>query len=382
MTKVPFVLTITAILICWTAGGAEPQMTKIVTRAIGPAIKTGSFAAQPKTMYLAGKKYARMEEETDVQNRIHELVVINEPDTWLINLADNTGRHVVDPGPTFDVHSPIFWTAKPEGQPDPDKEFKDLEFGSEMQFFRERGAQDVGMRQVEEKNCRALALKKGSREVTLLFDPNTSKPCQIDISNEGKPEFSIRYLEYKTGLPFQKSLFEPPKGVTMTEANSSKAGYVGVVGRYEGLAAWARQDNQNSEQFVRDLRKARSAQDVALALKESAQRQQKTTDELVRLVHAYPELRNVPQLGLDDEGLRMWEQAHPDARKRQASLPPDVVAIQQQMHRSNTMLYANGRTQPADVLRKYRDNPEVVRASKELGQVLAENRRKLLEVLR
>ena len=134
--------------------------------------------------------------------------------------------------------------------------------------------------------------------------------------------------------------------------------------------------------FVSDLRNARNARDVASALRASARRQRKTTDDLVQLVRVHPELRNVPELGLDNDGLGIWKQAHPDVRTHQASVPPEVAAIQQQMHRFNTMLYANGGTQPADVLRKSRDNPEVVRAWKELSQVLDENRRKLLEVLR
>src|SRR6202035_3482057 len=181
------------------------------------------------------------------------------------------------------------------GQPDPDKEFKDLEFGNERQFFREHGAQDTGLRKVDGKACRALTLKRDSREVTLLFDPETSKPYQIDIGQDGKFEGSIRYLEYKTGLPFKKSLFEPPRSVKIVKADASKAGAVGVVGRYKDLAEWAERDNRNSKELANDLRKANSAEEVAAALRASAQRQRKTTDELVKLVHVYPELRDRPQ---------------------------------------------------------------------------------------
>jgi len=382
MKHLIFLLTIVAVFISARAGAAEPPMTKIVTRAIGPAIKSGSFAAKPKTIYLAGKKYARIEEESDIENKIHELVVINEPDTWLINLADNTARHAVDPGPTFNVHSPVFWTAKPEGEPDPAKEFKDLEFGSELQFFRQHAAQDIGMRQVEGKNCKALQLKTDSREVTLLLDPSSGKPYQVDIAKNGKLEGSIRYLEYKTDLPFQKSLFQPPKGVRTESTNTSKAGSVSTIGRYKELADWAERDNQNSRQFANELRKAQNARDVAAALRASARRQRKTTDDLIKLVRSYAELRNCPQLGLDDEGIKLWEQSHPDAKVRRANIPPEVIAVSEQMRRFNEALEANEGGQTSQILGKYRGQPEVMPAAEELGRVLRENRRKLLEAFR
>jgi hypothetical protein len=277
------------------------------------------------------------------------------------------------------VHSPVFWTPKSEEEPDPDKYFKDLEFGEEVQFFRQHRALELGTRSVDGTSCEALFLKSGAREVTLLVSSKTDKPYQIDIGADGKVEFSIRYVSYETGSPFQQSLFQPPKGIKITEAKDANS--PALATRYDDLAAWAAHDNDNSKQFVRDLQKARRARDVALALRDSARRQQRTTDELVRLIGLHPELGSVPELGLDNDGLRMWKQAHPDTQARQSTRPPEVVAIQQQMQRFNTNLYANG-AQPADVLRKYRDDPEVGRALKELEQVLDENRRKLLEVLR
>jgi hypothetical protein len=109
--------------------------------------------------------------------------------------------------------------AKPKGQPDPDKDFKDLELGNEYRFFREHGAHDLGARNVDRKHLKVLSLKKGGREVVLLFGPVTHKPYQVDLLQDGKPEYSIRYLSYETDLPFQKSLFEPPAGVKITDAN-------------------------------------------------------------------------------------------------------------------------------------------------------------------
>ncbi|MGB8475465.1 MAG: hypothetical protein WCE61_15390, partial [Candidatus Acidiferrum sp.] len=63
----------------------------------------------------------------------------------------------------------------------------------------------------------ALSLKSGAIEITLLLDPKSGKPYEIGETHNHKPMMSIRYLSYETNLPFRKSLFEPPKNVTMTE---------------------------------------------------------------------------------------------------------------------------------------------------------------------
>jgi hypothetical protein len=213
-----FLLLIATAFVALRAETAEPSMTKIVTRMISPRVAQDSFAAKPKTLYRAGEKYARVEEQLDSEHGIHGLMITNEPNAWMINLTDKTGRHIVDPGPSFVMHAPVFWAAKQKGQPDPDKEFKDLEFGSEAQFFRQHGARDIGTRKVDGKDCKAFSIKSGSREVTLFLASNGDKPYQIDIMKDGKLDFSVRYISYDTNLAFQRSLFEPTKDVKITEA--------------------------------------------------------------------------------------------------------------------------------------------------------------------
>jgi hypothetical protein len=193
-------------------------MTKIVLRSMKPDTALDSFGAQPKTLTRVSDKYSRIEEPPNPERGTHNLIITREPDAWVINLLDNTARHIIDPGPTFFARLPIISTLKPNGQPDPDKEFQDLEFGNEVRFFRLHKARDLGLRKVEEKDCNALTIKSGGREVTLLLDPDTGKPVEIEVTKDGKPDFSIRYLSYETDLPFNPSLFEPPQGLKITES--------------------------------------------------------------------------------------------------------------------------------------------------------------------
>src|SRR5215468_11065783 len=115
----------TALVCVRVTGAAEPAappMTKIVARLISPLVPSDSFAAKPKTLYRAGDSYARIEMEADTARGVQELVVISEPDLWVINLLDRTVKHELDKGPTYLVHCPILPTDGPA-------EFSRLEFG-------------------------------------------------------------------------------------------------------------------------------------------------------------------------------------------------------------------------------------------------------------
>jgi hypothetical protein len=67
----------------------------------GTDIAADSFSAKPKTFWRASNLYCRIDEEPDPERGIHGRMVINEPDAWLVNLADNSAKHLLDRGPTF-----------------------------------------------------------------------------------------------------------------------------------------------------------------------------------------------------------------------------------------------------------------------------------------
>ena len=66
-------------------------MTMLTVKLESPEVPKESFAAQAKRMYRAGSRYCRIEENPDLEHGIHGLVIINEPDTWMVNLLDKTG---------------------------------------------------------------------------------------------------------------------------------------------------------------------------------------------------------------------------------------------------------------------------------------------------
>lgn len=92
-----------------------PQtMTKMEVHLEGPQVVAGSFSAKPKVIYRAGTRYCRLEEAEDTENKIHGLLVLNEPDAWMANLYDKSARHIVDPGPTLKCKLPILANVDPK----------------------------------------------------------------------------------------------------------------------------------------------------------------------------------------------------------------------------------------------------------------------------
>lgn len=197
-----------------TASDKPPRRTRIVIRHLG---QPAGFPSQPTVEYFAGRRYGRVEEALDSVNHIHGLGITNEPNLWLINFLDHTGRHIVDLGPTFNLHVPIFTTETKDGHPVAVNGLEDLEYGHEMQFFRRHRSKE-GKREVEAKSYSSFSFTRGAIEVTLLVIPKNGHPFEIEERMDGKVVQAMRYLSYEIDIPFQKELFEPPKGIRMVEA--------------------------------------------------------------------------------------------------------------------------------------------------------------------
>ncbi len=210
--KIPFQI-ILALLLCQLSrgGAASPPMTRIVSRLIGPEIQPASFASKPKILYIAGTSYSRTEEEADTEQHIHALLIANEPNIWMINLFDHTGRHIVDPGPTYIVHHAIL-------EPEAGKEFAALEFGKEAAFFSKHQTTPLPSREIDGVRCDGSEFKKAPYRIALYTKSDTHIPWQLEVYKDGKLSYGFRYLSYQTGLAFDPVLFRPPTGIRLEEA--------------------------------------------------------------------------------------------------------------------------------------------------------------------
>jgi len=190
------------------AQDSPSAMTKLEVRLEGPDIPAGSFATQPKIMYRVGTRYCRVEEQEDKQNSIHTVLIINEPDFWMVNLTSKTARHGVDQGPTFNCHMPLF-------ADDPDKEAAGLEFGLEKAFFESKGAVRHEGVVLQGKQATQYQLEIGHSKLALFTYGTPERPLAVGRVRAGKGE--IFWYSGFGQVPFDAKLFAKPDGMTIEE---------------------------------------------------------------------------------------------------------------------------------------------------------------------
>lgn len=205
------VLGLLGALAVLSVGKEHPKtMVKVTIRLIEPKPERDSFAAQPRTVWRAGSKYARIAEATDSPHHIHGLMIIDEPQVWMINLYDRSGKHIIDPGPSLDVKIPIFQFPNEEKS-----ELQNLEFGREIECMTAHNTKSTGTLPLGKKtNQYKVALNGG--DLTLWVDAKTEKPVRISYSKSGETQ-AFEYLDYEY-LPFDPSLFQPPAGIVLVDA--------------------------------------------------------------------------------------------------------------------------------------------------------------------
>lgn len=193
-----------------------PQtMTKIVVQLQSPDVPQDSFAAKPKTMYRAGTQYCRVEEEPDAEHGIHGLMIIHEPDVWMVNRLDRSARHMVDPGPTFNCHMPILGV-EAQGLPEDEaKAITPLEFGGEQNFFEKRNAAPAPGPVLQNQPTTMRLLHFGESTVTLFTVGTSSRP--LAVAWVRGTHHDIYWYSGYGEVAFDKALFEKPGDVKVEE---------------------------------------------------------------------------------------------------------------------------------------------------------------------
>lgn len=198
-------------LLAPAANAADRSMVYIEYRFIAVNIKPGSFEASVRKLWRYRDSYARVEEAPNPQTGIHGLLIANAPNSYLINRNTKVARHVVDPGPTYNVVIPVFPSER-------DGKLKGLQMGRELAFFQANGAVALPDEPIDIAMCSVLRARVEDSEIKLFLDRDSKQPRQVSIRNP-RSEYAIRYVRYLTDLPVDLSLFSVPKDVQVTRAN-------------------------------------------------------------------------------------------------------------------------------------------------------------------
>ena len=181
-------------------------MIKIVASSDAPGRTSTVFAKAPKTLYRMGNRYGRTEEPPNLQTGVRLVVIVAEPDLWIVDLASRRGMHQRDKGPTFNFRARIF------GDPSIKSKFiSALEFGCEASWMIEAGAQRTTVKHPELGDVERLEYREDSEMLVLYTRSGLPRRLELHLANQ--LQSIVDYQEYVTNLQFQKTLFERPAGI-------------------------------------------------------------------------------------------------------------------------------------------------------------------------
>jgi hypothetical protein len=182
-------------------------MVKIVVRDDSPDLDPESFAARPRTLYRLGTRYGRLEEAADYTRGVQGLVVVNEPDIWIVNLLEDTGQHLKDEGDPYHFHAPVI------GGPGVPQALLDLELGCEVQYLLSHGTAPPRDGVFDGTAVTEYEIAVDHFRVVLFVSREAGTPVALRLFNGRRLDYEMRYLEYMIGLEPRMSLFERPLGV-------------------------------------------------------------------------------------------------------------------------------------------------------------------------
>jgi hypothetical protein len=187
------------------AAHAQEKMLFVEYHAVSAKLAPGSAELQNRKLWLVGTKYMRFEDIPNPDTGVHGLIIVAEPDIWIIDRKANRGQHSTDPGPSYAVHFPMF----PNENSD---RVKQLTFGRELEFFDASGGRELARQTLDGVQCRVFAAEVDGRDLT-LYMRGDGKPFQVSIGGGSGDEYGIRYVRYDPNGDPDLSLFKPGPGV-------------------------------------------------------------------------------------------------------------------------------------------------------------------------
>ena len=184
-------------------------MTYIKYRLDSPGLN--SFGKASREMWRVSNVEMTSRETVDSANELHQMLIYNPPDFWMVNLYDSTALHGIDKGPTFYSHAPIFSFSTSQA-------YMEFEFGFELNYVQERKIAPSVEVISDTLTFHIYEFEIENSYINMIVNGNTNLPIKITAKFEGVVHFVI-YEEYMTGLEIDSSVFLPPDGLVIKETN-------------------------------------------------------------------------------------------------------------------------------------------------------------------
>jgi hypothetical protein len=183
-------------------------MARIVYRNLSPGVEADSAASQPRTLFRVGQHFGRMDYPPDPDAGTHLVVIVNEPQVWVVDRERKTVVESRDPGPSYVFRAPVLKSAK--GEPNP---LILLEFGREFDFLRALGAEPAQTETADGAKADRYEVAIEDFTVVLIASPGSQIARELQIFKDGELHRAFHYDTYELDLDPDPRLFRPPQSV-------------------------------------------------------------------------------------------------------------------------------------------------------------------------
>ncbi len=201
-----------ALGVAWQAHAAcaPATLVHIVTTETTPGIDPMSFDAKPKSLFREGAKRSRLEEQPDDAG-VQALAVVDEPNIWMANLTDKTGRHIVDPTAAPQTRAVVF----PDDRIAP--KILELEFGCEAAYVAANAPAVFKIETIDGVPLEVHRVTVGTEAAEILWKPGSTRPQFARYYRSDKLVWALRYDRYEIDPPSDPDMFTAPKGIKYEE---------------------------------------------------------------------------------------------------------------------------------------------------------------------
>ncbi len=203
-----------ALAYCFSAAASDKSplpktMVKIVDSIVDSSSSSAlnSWSAMPKTFWLAGPQYFRVDQPPDTVPR-RQIQIITAPlDLWIINVLAKSGEHIAaDPQDPNTVHTPVFADVLPE-----------LELGHEYEYFAKHNSRKQPGQPIHGQATDQYETSANGMQLVLVTGSGKEIPmaasATIPASNR---HIQVDYKSYEI-LNFDPAVFRPSLGVKIVE---------------------------------------------------------------------------------------------------------------------------------------------------------------------
>lgn len=218
-------LPLLALLFTFAASALLPAFSKDdsnllnlnMKRIVVKCYSDSDIAGKEQIIYRCGQTLGRVEftrpsksPASSSECEVERLIVISCPDLWICSMSDGLAEHMLDKDTDSRLRLPIMSIKQ--------REFIELEFGREVEFFKAKKAKQTENQEKEGTQTRSYNFVSGPVQFDLVTRAADDIPLKLTINTpQGKRSFEYKSYEIQ---PCDSALFKIPTNLKVVEAKN------------------------------------------------------------------------------------------------------------------------------------------------------------------